>query len=270
MSDSRRSRKRTARPRWLSDVPAWEHREVRRHLDPSTNCLRTDHRTGPIPLGQAHQRRREGEPLEYILGHVHVGPVTLRVDERALIPRPETETLVRRVAQRTDRLPPGPLVDCGTGTGFIAGWMEISTDRPVVAVDKYERPLSLAAENRALNDWTFPLVHGDRLGSIGGPVSGVVANLPYVLPDAEELNFYVREYEPSEAYRLTENPIEFYGILIRQARRCLAPHGELWLELDAGLLDRLVPDAVGSGWKQPRIHEDLRTRPRFLQLIRRP
>lgn len=268
MNGSKNSRNGTTRPRWWSELPGWERREIRSHRRRGTDRVDSDHRQETIGLDELRRRRAAGEPLEYILGHVHVGSLTFRVDERALIPRPETETLARILVDRMADLPDGPLVDCGTGTGFLAGWLEHHTDRSVVAVDRHAAPLSLASENRDLNGWTFRLVRGDRLRPLGKGFAAIAANLPYVRPDERAPAAPVTEYEPEEAYRLDERPSVFFGELLFQAARCLRPGGELWLELDPPLIEQLTSRAAGSPWASRDVHRDLEGRDRFLRYRR--
>lgn len=268
MNGSRSSRNGTTRPRWLSKLPGWERREILSHRRPGTDRVDTDPREGTLALDELRRRRASGEPLEYILGHVHVGPLTFRIDDRALIPRPETETLARTLVDRMDDLPDGGLVDCGTGCGFLAGWMEHHSDRSVVGVDRHPAPLTLAAENRDLNGWSFGLVRGDRLAPLDGDVAAIAANLPYVRPDERAPGPSVTAYEPEEAYRLEEPPAVFFGELISQAADRLRPGGELWLELDPALIERLTSPRTSAAWATRDVHLDLEGRNRFLRYRR--
>lgn len=268
MNDSRNSRSTTTSSRWLSELPGWEREEIRAHRRPDTGRVTTEHPDGPITLRDLRRRREAGEPLEYILGHVHVGSLTFRVDDRALIPRPETETLARTLVDRASDWPDGPLVDCGTGSGFLAGWLEHHTGRAVVGVDRHPAPLSLAVENRDRHGWQFRLVRCDRLAPLDVSAAAIVANLPYVRPDAAPADESVRRYEPEPAYRLQAPADAFYDELLRQAAGRLVPGGELWLELDPDLIARRTARKAGSAWAARSVHRDLAGRPRFLCFIR--
>ncbi len=257
----------TTPPRWFDWTPQWEVREVREHYQSDGNELVTVYRKDTITVEEARERRRRGEPLEYILGHCHVGPITVKCDERALIPRPETETLLRRFVSRLDDLPPGPLVDCGTGTGIIAGWINERTDRRIFATDRFRPALSLAQENRNRHDRDYRLVQSDRLHGLQGPFAGVLSNLPYVFPNSQSVEDTVLQYEPKEALVVPEDPSEFYGSMIDQAKTLLKPGGEVWFEGSELLFDVLKTNGLLSGtpWEW-RISRDEFGLPRFLVL----
>ena len=225
-------------PDWLDDVPAWEQREVIDHFDAKTNQLDSSFLPDPISFEEAIKRRSSGEPLEYILRHCHIDQITLKTDSRALIPRPETETMVRRFAEGLDKLPPGPIVDCGTGSGFMAIWLVTHTQRAVVATDRFAEPLTLARENRQDLGGTFSLVRADRLTAFDS-FAGAVINLPYVDPDSDRLFPSVRDNEPDEALYPTDNILVFYMELLNQIEQKLSSGGEVWIEGDQKIFQRL-------------------------------
>lgn len=237
--------KATSRVRWPEGVPDWEHHEVSDHYDPTTGNLHSTHLDHPVPLEEARSRRVNGEPLEYILRHCHVDEITVRCDERALIPRLETETLVRRILDRIDGFPAGPLIDCGTGTGFIAGWLDEMTERDVIATDRYSPPLELAYENRRINDWGFAILRMDRLRAIDSQaVAVIVANLPYVLPDSDKITRSVRTFEPTRSVRVPADPESFYRHFLDDALSVLRGSGELWMEGATPLFELLRSDVI--------------------------
>jgi len=250
----------------LDDVPAWEQREVAVHYEPEHNQLNTSFLSAPIPLQEAINRRKQGEPLEYILRHCHIDRITLKTDSRALIPRPETETMVRRFVERLDMLPPGPIVDCGTGSGFMAGWLSTRTDREIVATDFQKEPLSLARENRERSGWSFSLVRADRLCPIRS-LAGAVINLPYVNSDSERLSTSVRDHEPHGALFPDEDLRSFYRELLHQVDEKLLTSGEVWLEGDEHLFEQLRTAGILKEISlKSSIFSDTYNRPRFLVL----
>jgi release factor glutamine methyltransferase len=140
-------------------------------------------------------RRREREPVAYILGRKGFRFIELRCDPRALIPRPETELLCEVALE----LPAGTRVlDVGTGTGAVA--LALASERPGLAVsatDLSADALALAAENAAvLGLERVVLTHGDLRG--GTECDVVLANLPYV-PQGAELAPEITRYEPAAA-----------------------------------------------------------------------
>jgi release factor glutamine methyltransferase len=139
--------------------------------------------TDRVPLDQLIARRVAGEPLQYIEGTAAFGPLTLKVDSRVLIPRPETETLFE-IATRMVRSPE-VIVDLCTGSGALA--LALKRHFPgaaVFACDISPEALDVAAENRDLTGLPIYLAQGDLFdplpASLLGGVDLIVANPPYV------------------------------------------------------------------------------------------
>lgn len=182
-------------------------------------------------------RRAAREPIAYLVGEREFYGRALRVDRRALIPRPETELLVglgiRAIARwRAAGVEP-VVVDVGTGSGAIAVTLAAETGASVVAIDVSWAALTLAAENAALHGQggRVRLVRGDLLAGVRAPVHVVVANLPY-LPTGRRLPRDVAAYEPGIALYAGPTGTEVSERLLRQAVSVLAPGGALVLELD--------------------------------------
>ena len=178
-------------------------------------------------------RRARHEPVAYILGEWGFRRLTLKVDKRALIPRPETEIVVERALGRLRGLEQPRVLDVGTGTGAIA--LAIADEHPdaeVTAIDVSPDALALAAENAARTGLEISLQpHDAREGLPGGPYDLVVSNPPYVQPDElPALMADVRDYEPHVALVGDRVP----ELVARAARDVLRPGGWLVLEVGAG------------------------------------
>jgi release factor glutamine methyltransferase len=183
-------------------------------------------------LHSAQERRRLREPLAYILGEWGFRRLTLKVDRRVLVPRPETEVLVERCLEHLRDLSEPRVLDVGVGSGAIA--IAIADEHPaarILAVDRSADALAAARENlaRAPVDGRIEFRQGDLLAGISGPFDLVVSNPPYVSPeDFDALEPEIRLFEPREA-------IVGVGVgaeIARAARAVLASGG--WLLLECG------------------------------------
>ncbi len=226
------------------------------------------------------ERVRTARPVAYLVGRRGFHELDLAVDERVLVPRPETEHVVEAVLRLAaeGRLPPGPVVDRGTGSGAIALALRGRVGRPVLALDLSAGALEVAADNgrrvtaaRARDgapDGTWGLVRADGLGVLAdGSVAVVVANPPYVtaaehaaLPDD------VRLHEPREALVAGEGgPDAMYRRLAREAARVLRPGGWLVTEVGAGQAGGLTDLLADAGWTELAVDDDLAGIPRVVR-----
>lgn len=151
---------------------------------PPHELARLEAVAGPSkPLEELVQRRLGGEPLQYIEGSAAFGPLDLFVDERVLVPRPETEGLFE-IATRMVRYPE-VIVDLCTGSGALA--LALKKEFPaasVFATDLSPDAIEVAAENRDRNGLDVFLAQGDLFdplpAALLGRVDLLVANPPYV------------------------------------------------------------------------------------------
>jgi release factor glutamine methyltransferase len=217
----------------------------------------------------AAAKRAAGAPLAYAVGKANFRNLTLAVDERVLIPRPETELLVDLVVQRS--APGGTAVDVGTGSGAIA--IALATegrfDR-VVATDISRDALAVARGNAERIGARVEFRCGDLL-SWCAPFTAVVSNPPYITFDeAHELPSSVRDWEPAVALFSPHDGLAVTARLVRQAAARLAPSGLLAIEVDARRAS-LVAELVSRDQRYERVdvHLDLAGRERFVLATRR-
>jgi release factor glutamine methyltransferase len=126
-------------------------------------------------------RREAREPLAYVLGEWGFRRLTLKTDARALVPRPETETLVERALALAEGFERPRILDVGVGSGAIA--LALKDERPdaqVTGVDVSADALELARENAERLGLDVELRHGDGAAAAGEGWDLVVANPPYV------------------------------------------------------------------------------------------
>ena len=182
-------------------------------------------------------RRADHEPVAYLVGHRAFFDIDLRVDRRALIPRPETEHLVERAIDAARRWHSPRVVDVGTGSGAIAICVAMHIPRShVYAIDRSQDALQLAQENArrhgVADQITF--LRGHLLDPLSAQVDLVVANLPYVSePEYASLPPDIRLYEPREALVAGEDGLDAIRALLDAAPPHLKQDGTLLLEIGA-------------------------------------
>jgi release factor glutamine methyltransferase len=209
-------------------------------------------------------RRQAGEPLAYVTGLAGFRRLTLRVDRRGLIPRPETEGLVELVLTRA---PGGRVADVGTGCGCIAlALADEGRYDLVLGLERSPAARELAAENRRYTGRAIQLLGGDLLESVGdGSLDAVVSNPPY-LTEAEyrDLSPSVREWEPKAALASGADGLNATRLVITQALRATRPGGWLALEVDTNRAEMVAGLAAGAGWSAVPVYMDLFDRARFV------
>lgn len=230
-------------------------------------------------LARALARRQAGEPLQHIEGTVAFRGLTLRCDRRALIPRPETEELVDRIAAWVgDRAPLAAALDVGTGSGAIAlALLAEGIVERAVGLDVSAEALEQAAENRARagvdpDRLELRRVAAQAVWSAVDPKERfdlVVSNPPYV-SDAEweRLPTEVRDHEPAVALRGGQDGLVLVREVIEGAASHLSPRGALFLEIGSGQGEAVRRLLVSSGrWAAVEVARDLAARERFVRAV---
>lgn len=229
------------------------------------------------------ERRRGGEPIQYVLGRWGFRTLDVACDRRALIPRPETEQVVELAVAEFDRVrslrPAGhrPVaVDLGTGTGVIA--LSVASERPateVWGVDRSADALALARANLAglgMAGTRVRLVEGSWFSSLppelAGSVDLVVTNPPYVA-QTEDLPPSVADWEPVAALVPGPSGLEAYEAILVDLARWLAPQGAFVAEIGATQGEAVADLLGGAGFAQIRVERDLAGHDRVV-VARRP
>ena len=184
-------------------------------------------------------RRITLEPTAFILGHKEFFGLEFEVTPAALIPRPETETLVEHTIAFARTLPPGPvtIADIGTGCGAIA--VSLGHTLPhgqILAVDVSPEALALAQRNAGRHTVSdrILLLQGDLLQPIDTRLDAIVANLPYVPTGTwAALPPEIRDHEPRIALDGGSDGLDAIRRLLAEAPAHLAPNGALFLEIGA-------------------------------------
>ena len=172
------------------------------------------------------------KPAQYIIGNSDFHGLTLKVDERVLIPRPETEELVELILSENPEKPLSVL-DIGTGSGAIA--LALANSRPdwqITASDLSQDALALAAENAQSCGLNLTFVQSDCFDAISGKFDIIVSNPPYISEaDKDEVGLNVLVSEPHMALFAEEDGYAVYRKIAEQAEEHLTEKGKIYLEI---------------------------------------
>ena len=171
-------------------------------------------------------------PAQYIIGHAEFFGMQLKVDERVLIPRPETEELVKLIL---DENPKENLkvLDIGTGSGAIA--LALAKNRPdwtITAADISQDALDLAMENANNQGLTLFFIKSNCFSEISSKYDIIVSNPPYISrEDQEEVGLNVLHSEPHLALFADENGLAIYRRIAQESKDYLNDGGKIYLEI---------------------------------------
>lgn len=171
-------------------------------------------------------------PAQYIIGNTEFYGLELKVDERVLIPRPETEELVELILTENAK-PNQSVLDIGTGSGAIA--LALAKNRPdwlVTASDISPDALNLASENASLQDLKISFKKSDCFEEIAENYDIIVSNPPYISrADESEVGLNVLHSEPHLALFAEEDGLAIYRKIAEDAKNHLREGGKIYLEI---------------------------------------
>jgi release factor glutamine methyltransferase len=230
-----------------------------------------------IRVRAAAARRALGMPFAYAVGEAAFRHLTLAVDARVLIPRPETELLVDLVLEHVRPAPGGIAIDVGTGSGAIALALasEGAFDR-VIGIDVSTDALVVARANACRLPAPMASAVEFRDGSYLAPARdvrarAVVSNPPYIaFSEAAALPAAVRSWEPPVALLTGSDGLCATDAIVREAADILEPAGVLVLEVDCRRAGRAAELAAADGrYAGIEVRRDLAGRDRYVVAIRR-
>ena len=171
-------------------------------------------------------------PAQYIIGHAEFFGMQLKVDERVLIPRPETEELVELILAENpeENL---KVLDIGTGSGAIA--LALAKNRPdwtITAADISQDALDLALENANNQGLTLFFIKSNCFSEISSKYDIIVSNPPYISRvDEAEVGLNVLHSEPHLALFADEDGLAIYRRIAEEAKDYLNDGGKIYLEI---------------------------------------
>jgi release factor glutamine methyltransferase len=225
-------------------------------------------RVDPAPLATLLARRFAGEPLQYIRGRTEFYSREFYVDERVLIPRPETELLVEAVLARAPR--EGRVVDIGSGSGCIAITIEREReDLRVLSVDRSFDALCVATLNRSRLGSRAVFAASDVLTGVRGTFDVIVSNPPYVpRHEYDELADEVRVHEPRMALTPGPRGTEIIERILAESHAHLAAGGRVLMEIGYGQQEAVRELARAARFVVEAFIPDLAGIPRVVVLSR--
>jgi release factor glutamine methyltransferase len=214
------------------------------------------------------KRRREGTPLQHLIGEVRFFGLRFRVSRDALIPRPETEELLDHILKLVPRDRDIACLDLGTGTGVIAVCLaRYFPQAAVTAVDVLESTLQLARGNAALNgvEDRIAFIESDWFERVPGTFDLIASNPPYVAEEElKELPVEVREHEPRAALDGGPGGLREIAKLVEDLPVHMNSGGLLFLEIGHGQDVVVSKMLTASGFVDVRMESDLAGKKRYV------
>ena len=171
-------------------------------------------------------------PAQYIIGHTDFFGMQLKVDERVLIPRPETEELVELILTENPK-ENLKVLDIGTGSGAIA--LALAKNRPdwsVTATDISQDALDLSLENANAQNLNLSFIKSDCFSEISAKYDIIVSNPPYISrADEVEVGLNVLHSEPHLALFADEEGLAIYRRIAEESKDYLNDGGKIYLEI---------------------------------------
>ena len=245
----------------------------------SARLVHFDHEMNEEQLTTMENCKKEllnGRPIQYVLGHAWFCDMRFRVDERALIPRPETAELIHLIKSLYQDMPIRNhytirALDIGTGSGCIAiSLKKYFPEWEVWSLDKSQAALELAKQNAVLLD---AAVHFEAYDILNDSRSTnwksfdlIVSNPPYI-PAAEsrQMAKHVLEHEPHLAlFTTNENPLEFYEAILDFGDLHLLRGGMMFFETHMDYAEDVAKLMEEHDFTEVTIHKDMQGKDRMV------
>lgn len=218
-------------------------------------------------LNELLDELQSGRPVQYVLGKAEFCDFVFEVAEGVLIPRPETEELVYRIAETAKC--GARILDIGTGSGAIAiSLAKLVKESKVVAVDISPEALAIARKNGERLGAKVEFVEADALKDLStlGEFDIIVSNPPYIpQSDIVDMRKNVVDFEPHTALFVPDNDIlRFYVATANNAQKMLREGGSLWFEIYEKAGVELCDMLREKGFSRSELIEDANLKPRMV------
>jgi release factor glutamine methyltransferase len=236
---------------------------------PSDILLKRDERFSESDLLRIRsvvKRLQANEPFQYIMGEVYFADLNLKIDQRALVPRPETEELIALILELG--LPFGSILDLCTGSGCIALALQNKfPNAQVVGVDLSPEAIALARENALHTKLDVTFVIEDVLNWQATQIFDLLVSNPPYIPEQEAqlMAANVLDFEPHMALFVPDHdPLLFYKRIVAIAHKSLRSKGYLALEIHEDLAAQTLALLQTDAFENPRIYRDLQGKERMI------
>lgn len=242
----------------VCDKLSYNFSQLVAHYDDECEVVNLDHTINEL---------RSGRPVQYVLGKAEFCDFVFEVAEGVLIPRPETEELVYRIAERAER--GARILDIGTGSGAIAiSLAKLVKEAEVVAIDISRDALKIAKHNAERLGANVEFIEADALGDLShlGEFDIIVSNPPYIpQSDIVDMRKNVVDFEPHTALFVPDNDIlKFYTATANNAQKMLHKEGSLWFEIYEKAGAELCAMLREKEFAQTELIEDANLKPRMI------
>jgi release factor glutamine methyltransferase len=250
----------------IHSVTGWESKDIA--LDPDRIAGEFFEEKLEAGLGEllAHK------PVQYVTGNAFFYGLELDVNPSVLIPRPETEELVKWICEDNLAVEGLRILDIGTGSGCILIALGVLLKNPALTgFDISRTALETASKNaekcRIRADFRQVDILNETAWEGVGEYDIIVSNPPYVREsERERMSKNVLDYEPQDALFVTDkDPLIFYRAIAGFTRKNLAPGGWLYLEINENLGEEMVKLIESAGFREITIRKDMQGKERFIQ-----
>lgn len=220
-----------------------------------------------------HQRKKikrivsqlkKNKPIQYILEECVFFDLKFKINSSVLIPRPETEELVKWILKDEFK----SIIDIGTGSGCIAISIAKNKNVNVHAIDISNTSIKLAKKNADFHGVSINFLNIDILTeNISNKVDIVVSNPPYVLKkEKKHMNKNVIDYEPEIAIFVDDNnPFIFYKIIAKKAKKILNRNGKIYFEINENYSEEVMKILKDYGYVNIKLKKDINDRNRMIK-----
>ena len=202
---------------------------------------------------EIYQQLAAHKPAQYIIGHADFFGMQVKVDERVLIPRPETEELVELILAENPK-ENLKVLDIGTGSGALA--LALAKNRPdwkITAADISQDALDLAMENANNQGLSLLFIKSDCFSEISSKYDIIVSNPPYISRvDESEVGLNVLHSEPHLALFADEDGLAIYRRIAEESKDYLNDGGKIYLEIGYKQ-GQSVPDLFRENFPEKRV-----------------